>query len=369
VSFVTSWFKIFFYYVSYGAAQMPTSFQQASLGIWIGLVAISTSWASAADVLDRIRTTRGSELGEVTDMTTLEIRYNKKPAGAATVAVNEIRSISFQGEPGELTQARNKMASGGFAEASDLLVKINVATIERNFIKQDVEFYQALSAAKLALGGRGTINDAGRLLNAFVRANPQNFHYYEAVEIMGDLLAADGKFDLAQKQYNDLAKAPWPEYKMRGAVALGHAFQAQGKHAEAIAQFESALGLAGADAKAQSEKLPATLGKAVSLAETGQLDTAVGMIEKVIQDANPEQKELHARAYNALGSCYQRAGQDKDALLAYLHVDVLYNTVPEAHAEALANLATLWQAVGQEARAREARQILQERYAGSRWAK
>jgi hypothetical protein len=105
------------------------------------------------------------------------------------------------------------------------------------------------------------------------------------------------------------------------------------------------------------------------MAETGKLDEAVGMIEKIIKDADPEEKELHARAYNALGSCYERAKKTKDALLAYLHVDVLYNSVPEAHAEALARLAPLWQAVGQEAHAREARETLEQRYAGSRWAK
>ena len=93
------------------------------------------------------------------------------------------------------------------------------------------------------------------------------------------------------------------------------------------------------------------------------------MVEQVIKDADPEQKELHARAYNALGSCYQRAGQAKDALLAYLHVDVLYSSVPDAHAEALANLATLWRSIGQESRAREARQVLEQRYANSKWAK
>jgi hypothetical protein len=55
--------------------------------------------------------------------------------------------------------------------------------------------------------------------------------------------------------------------------------------------------------------------------------------------------------------------------LAYLHVDVLYSSVPDAHAEALSNLIPLWQAVGQEERAREARKTLEQRYAGSKWAK
>src|SRR4029078_7195573 len=112
-----------------------------------------------------------------------------------------------------------------------------------------------------------------------------------------------------------------------------------------------ALAMIGTGPSAENEKLAATLGKAISLAETGQSDKAISMIEKLILDADPEQKSLQARAYNAMGSCSLRAGQKKEALMAYLHVDWLYNSVPDAHAEALANLAPLWQAVGQEGRA------------------
>jgi tetratricopeptide (TPR) repeat protein len=179
---------------------------------------------------------------------------------------------------------------------------------------------------------------------------------------------ADGRFEPAQRQYAELGKAPWPDYKMRAAVAVGRTLQAQGKHAEAIAQFDSALAISDNGGDAENQRLSATLAKAVSQAETGAIEQAVASIEDIIQKAEPDQKELHARAYNALGSCYEKAGKTKDALLAFLHVDVLYNTVPEAHAEALAHLVPLWEAVGQRERARESRALLQERYAGSAWA-
>jgi tetratricopeptide (TPR) repeat protein len=325
--------------------------------------------AAAQELMDRVRTARSAELGEVTDMSPEGVRISKRPSGSATIPVNEIRGISFDGEPTELNQARVKADNGAYADAAALLTKIDPAALKRDFIRQEVEFYQAYCAAKLALGGRGAINDAGRLLNTFVRSHPKNYHYFAAVEAMGDLLAEDGKLDLAARQYGELARAPWPEYKVKAAVSIGQAMQRQGKHDEAIKQFDMALGMTGPAAGAQNEKLSATLGKAISLAETGKLDAAVGMVEQVILESDPEQKELHARAYNALGNCYQRAGKPKDALLAFLHVDVLYSSEPEAHAEALANLVPLWQAVGQDARAREARQTLQQKYSGSRWAK
>ncbi|HJQ81341.1 MAG TPA: hypothetical protein VJ828_15375 [Lacipirellulaceae bacterium] len=348
---------------------MNKQFRPVTLMLELALLYSTPSSVSAQGIADRVRLTRGSETGEVNDMTPYELTLNKGRPGSRKVAVNEIKAVLFADEPSELAQARVNAANGAYDNALAALEKIDVNSIRRDYIREDIEFYKAYCAGKLALGGQREIGDAGRQLNAFVRSYPLNFHYLAAVELMGDLLIATGRHENAQKQYAELAKAPWTDYKVRSAVAVGRTLQAQGKHAEAIKQFDTALATAGEGADAEEQKLEATLAKAVSMAETGDGSQAVGMIEKIIQDANPEQKELHARAYNALGSCYQKAGQTKDALLAYLHVDVLYNTVPEAHAESLANLAPLWQAVGQEEQARQARQLLQERYGGSRWAK
>jgi tetratricopeptide (TPR) repeat protein len=341
------------------------------LSISIVATVVSGMYAplAAAANADRVRLVRGSENGEVSDMTPLEVTLNKGQPGAKTIAVNQIKTILFDGEPPELAQARVNVANGAYDKALRSLEKIDADQVRREFVKQDVEFYQAYAAAKLALGGEGEITEAGRKLNTFVRGYPKNFHYLEASEMMGDLLMVSGRFENAQKQYAELAKTPWPDYKIRAAVALGRTLQAQNKHAEAIQKFDAALAMADDGTDAHSQRLSATLGKAVSLAETGKVDEAVGIIEKVIHDADPQEKELHARAYNALGTCYEKANKDKDALLAFLHVDVLYNTVPEAHAEALAHLVPLWKQIGQEERARESRELLQERYAGSRWAK
>ena len=337
------------------------------LVIALGQVAVSP--VAAQRLSDRVRLVRGSESGEVTDMSQTEITLNKGLPGNRPVAVHVIRSVVFDGEPSELSQARISAANGNYRKALDALEKVDVAAIRRDFIKQDIEFYKAFCAGKLAVSGNEEIVEAGRQLNSFVRAYPKNFHYLAATELMGDLLMADGRFEPARKQYAELAKAPWPDYKIRASVAVGRTLQAQGKHAEAIAQFDAALAISDDSADAENQKLSATLARAVSQAETGGVDQAVASIESIIQKADPQEKELHARAYNALGNCHEKAGQTKDALLAFLHVDVLYNTVPEAHAEALAHMARLWEAIGQQERARETREQLQERYAGSPWAK
>jgi tetratricopeptide (TPR) repeat protein len=337
--------------------------------VFATVVCVANSPRAFGEVTDRVRLTRGSEAGEVSKMTRYEITLDKGAVGTVPVAVNDIRSIVFEGEPAELTQARINAGNGAFAKSLGLLEKIAADQVKRDFIKQDIEFYKANCASRLALSGEGEITDAGKQLNLFVRNYPDNFHFLEASEMMGDLLMASGRFDFAEKQYAELAKAPWPVYKMRAAVSLGRSLQAQGKHAEAIQQFDTALATVGDGADAQNQKLSATLGKAVSLAEGGKGDDAVKIIQKVIQDADPQQKELHARAYNALGNCYEKSKQTKDALFAFLRVDVVYSNVPEAHAEALSHLVSLWKAVGNEEQSREAKETLLQRHGNSKWAK
>lgn len=333
------------------------------------IVAAAATPTFAAGFTDRIRTTGGAEAGEITATSPTEISINKGTAGTIQIPVNRIRSVVFDDEPSELTQARLNARNGGFSTALERLERIDRSKVRREFIKEDIAFYEAFATAQMALSGNGDVTDAGRKLNEFVRRNPKSFHYLEAVETMGDLLMAKDSYAAAQRQYAELAKTPWPDYKLRAGVLLGRTLAAQGKHDQAIREFDSVLASRADDAAAKEQKLTATLAKAVSLAETNQLDNAVALIEQMIADTDPEQKELQARAYNALGDSYQRGGRDKDALLAYLHVDVLYSSVPAAHAEALFHLATLWNKVGQTERARQARQTLEQQYRGSRWAK
>ena len=56
-----------------------------------------------------------------------------------------------------------------------------------------------------------------------------------------------------------------------------------------------------------------------------------------------------------------------EALVAYLHVDVIPKLASESqyHAEALLNLATLWNAVSRPDRAGEARDLLMSQYPSS----
>ncbi len=202
----------------------------------------------------------------------------------------------------------------------------------------------------------------------FEKANQTNFHYFEVCEVIGDLLTAIGNGDKAMPFYEKLAAAPWPDYKLRAGVLVGRSLVAQKAYDKAMAQFDDVLATSITGPQADSQKLAAVLGKASALAGAGKSDEAIKSVEEVIAKADPENQELHARAYNVLGNCYLAAGKKKDALIAFLHVDLLYARFPEQHAEALAHLATLWTDVDKADRAAQAKNLLKEKYPTSAWA-
>ena len=91
------------------------------------------------------------------------------------------------------------------------------------------------------------------------------------------------------------------------------------------------------------------------------------MQHDVIKKEDPGDMKLFGNAYNALGHCYAKDGQNKAALLSFLHTDVLYQRDAEIHAEALFHLVKLWQADQKPGQSLEARKILTTKYRNTFW--
>jgi tetratricopeptide (TPR) repeat protein len=337
----------------------------------LGIGAVAAVCALSAGIAhgaDRVRLTAGNQYsGELVETSPTKVVF-KIGVTQRDFAVNEIDSVQFDAEPTELTQARALVRSGRYDDAAKMIAKITPTEMKRLEVARDVEFYRSAAAARQALSGNGSIANAGKLLFAFEKANPNSYHYYEACELLGDLLVALGNFPVAETYYAKVAAAPWPEYQMRANLQLGRALVAQKKFEQATARFDDVLKAAGSGDSAQSLKSGAMLGKASALVNAGRNDEAVKLVEEIVAKADPKDEELFARAYNLLGNSYVAAGKPDDAIVAFLHVDLLYSRVPELHAEALANLAKLFAAKNKTDRANEARNLLLEKYPNSTWA-
>ncbi len=86
------------------------------------------------------------------------------------------------------------------------------------------------------------------------------------------------------------------------------------------------------------------------------------MVREVIANSSPEDVALNAQAYNALGGIYRKSHKTDDALLAFLHVELLYPSIPKERIEALENLKDLWTDKQRPNRARETERILRDEY-------
>jgi len=322
--------------------------------------------------LDRVQTKKGTLNGVIDSVSPTEVVLGRRGKANETIAVNEIDFIQFDGENPKLAVARKAAIDGRYQAALTTLNSLAKQQTGRTEIARDIKYFQVYCEAQLALSGNGNIKDAGKQLRDFVDNNPKTYHLYEAYELLGNLFVAVDAYSQAMDYYDRVASAPWPDYKMRALVAKGRALLARKKYPEAQQAFESAIAMDAPadDPVSTSVRRTATLGKATCLADRSRYKEAITLVEDVIVGAaSVEDAALHAEAYTTLGNCYRKAGRKKDALLAFLHVDLLYPGFPRQHAEALANLSELWTELGQRQRAQEASQVLQERYKNSPWAK
>jgi tetratricopeptide (TPR) repeat protein len=310
--------------------------------------------------------TRGTVTAITRDQVSLDV------SGAARqIPTNEVTRIAYGDEPAELNTARNAALQKNYATAAAELKKVDAAKIGRDFGKHDLEFYKALCQAKQAMTEGGDKNAALTAMLNFVKAAPQSYHFYEAAEVLGDLSMAAGKYSDAASRYygtTGVAGAPWPDYQMRGNIAVARALIADKQFDPALAKYEAVIASELSTPEATRQKQLAVAGKAVCLAETGKAEEGLALLQDLINKNDPQDVPLFARTYNALGKCYQKLNKPKDAVLAYLHTDVLFYTDADSHAEALYNLSKLWGDVNKQDRAVAARTTLKERYAGTVWA-
>jgi tetratricopeptide (TPR) repeat protein len=305
--------------------------------------------------------------GTITTITAAQVKINASGV-PRTFEVKDVLKVTFGDEPDALRAARDKVLAGDYEAAQGQLAKIDMAKVTVEGVKQDIEFYQALCLAKLALGGQGETSKAAGLMVKFKRDNATSYHYFESLQVLGDLAVALGSFDRASEFYGDLGKAPWPEYQLKSVILESHSLMAAGKYAEALTKFELVINSSLTVGEITEQKMYATVGKAQCLALTGKPDAGIKLLEEIIAGQDSSDEKLFGRTYNALGACYAKAGKPKDAVLAYLHTDLLFNSDADAHAESLYYLSKLWGEITQPDRGKRARDTLQNTYPTSRWA-
>lgn len=325
---------------------------------WLLVLSLVVSSANAAD---RIRLINGrSVTGEIVQSSRNGLVIEAIDR-TQKIPIVKIHSVLFEAEPAQLTQARINVANGGYETAIEKLAEAGDTAPDRELIQQEIEFLTAYSRTRLAAATGTNRIEAGRSLNKFVRSHPKSFHYYEAVEAIGDLFTSMKRFEQAEKSYRVIAAAPFKELKARAEMRRGDLLLVQSKPIEAARRFDAVLSMD----PPKSLRTTAQLAKASALAASGDLDAGLEIARRLVLEAEQEDSHTLAAAYNTIGHCYQLADRPRDALYAYLHTDFLFSTDPDTHAEALGELIKLWQTAGKPEAARDARARLRRRYASS----
>lgn len=305
--------------------------------------------------------------GDITKVSTNELEI-KTRQGVRKISSRDILKLGFNNEPNEVRTARIRMAAGQHEEALALLGRIDEATITRAEQKVNFAFLNASAQAHIAMTGGGDKGQAASALVEFVKANEDSVHFYTACETLGQLAFSMGRFDVADQFFEKVAAAPWKDFELRAKRLKAHALYSAGKFVEASDVYGEVLVSTADDAASRRQKLLSEVGQAVCEAQTGDVDQAMKRLEAVIKGNDPSDSQLFGRTYNALGVSHMKAGRSEDALLAFLHVDLLFSKDVESHAEALYYLQTLWVTAKKSDRAVAAKNRLQQEYGGTVWA-
>ena len=295
--------------------------------------------------------------GQITSESPSEVKI--KPAAGAdqTVPVDQIASVAYDGAGQIYEQAEIKENTGQLAEAAELFKKAAAENTAKKFIAGTAKFRRANILTDVALASPGKSKEATTELESYVQTYPDGRFLGAALESLIRLDLLVGDVDKAQKALVQF-KEKVPNSADRVIILEAKILTKTGKFDEAIAGLDKAIDTAKGTPKAREAKLV----KAEALVAQKKYDNALATVQEVIKESPPEAADIQAVAHNTLGDCYRAAGKPKEALMAYLQTDILFDKDKEQHPRALAMIEQIFRELKIDARADEVHDRLKQLY-------
>lgn len=312
--------------------------------------------------------------GEITTITRTEVTVTQRVGNKTeNVPANEILYIEWKGEPPQLGLARSNERSGNLAEAVNGFQAALTALEGGNAnIRADINFYLARTASRLAQADASQLPAAVQQLKEYVAAGRDFYRYYDAQMLLAETALLANDLSTAEGAYSLIQQSPWTDYQMAGKIGAANTLLARDDISGAKAIFDEVASMATKTAAEKSRQLEGKLGQAECLQRSNQHADAETILQTVIDQTTAQDTRVLAEAYLRMGDGYVAQGQRiKEAILAYLHVDVIPSLAAHSdlHAEALFQLSKLWTAAGQPSRSADAAAKLESDYPNSSWAK
>lgn len=324
--------------------------------------------ATAADSITK--KSGGRVSGKITGGSKTELTIKPAVGDAATIPANDLLIVDFDDATPDMKLGHADENAGRFDAALQRITKSKTETKTDNaLLKGEFDFALARIQARIALADPTKRDEAIKQLQDFNKANSDHFRFYEAIALLGQVQLAKQDFDAARKSFDALAQSPWNESKLAAKIATGRILTGENKLDEAVQTFDEAVTTAGTGSAEAGRKYEAMLGKARALILQSKHAEALTVLDEVTLKAAPEDTALQAEAYVLQGNALQALSRAKEAVLAYLHVDILFPREAGYHAESLYNMTKLWKAVQLPERGLEAEAKLQSSYPNSEWTK
>ena len=113
---------------------------------------------------------------------------------------------------------------------------------------------------------------------------------------------------------------------MIARIGTGRLALAENKLDDAAAEYDSVVAMQPDGTVEESLRQEAVLGKARVLIIQKKFDEALKLLEEVIDKAPDFDVKVNAEAFLRQGDCLRELGNDTDALLSYLLVDVRFSS-------------------------------------------
>jgi tetratricopeptide (TPR) repeat protein len=338
----------------------------AKIALAVLVSAIAVARLNAEDLIDR-KGNNPQLRGDVTDISRTEVvlkgRNNQREY---RIPANEIERVRWQGENPQLTQVRIEERNGQFDKAIAAYEAAMKDSPSDN-LTTDLQFLIARATASKALANEENYDDAIKHLEKFRAAHSRSFHYFESLKLLARLYMAKRDVEQANATMKLLSEAPWNDFKMDADNLQARVALANGHVDAALAALDKVISVKPASPAEWSRRYEALLTKAACLQKQGKFQEAIDVLTNILDEAADDDTKTLAETCVRLGDCYQAAGRTKEAILAYLRVDILFPKEKTHHAESLYYLSRLFAQDGKFDKAADAQARLQQSYPRSSW--
>lgn len=227
------------------------------------------------------------------------------------------------------------------------------------FPRRHFQYKIARLTVRLAGDDKAKRKAAADLLIKFKTEHPNSWQLFGCLETLAELQQEAGDFKGAAEAYDELVKMKdlSANARKKFQLAAAQALVKAGEAAAAEGRLNAVLKTIKQD-DPQYFRLQMTLAQCQA-AQKDQVAKAIANLTKIVAGLKDTETLQKAIALNTLGDCCLAGNRPKDALYAYLNVDLYYSGDRDEHRKACAQIVKLFEMLGEKQRVKEYQEKLE----------